>query len=269
MTTGSSDLPRRWAVVTRPEPQALAWCEQLAALGVQARALPLMAIAPAPDREALARWFATLAEGPPRAASLVMFVSPNAAQCFVDALPAGWQWPAGLLAGATGPGTVAVLAASRVPPALIISPGADAAQFDSEHLWAQLRGRAAWAGGRVGIVRGDGGRDWLADRLRDAGAEVEFVQAYARRPPEWTELQRRVLADAQAQPQAVAWLMSSSEATDHLVALVPGADWTGALALASHPRIAEAARRLGFGRVIDIRPTPQAVADALRAHPPT
>jgi hypothetical protein len=35
------------------------------------------------------------------------------------------------------------------------------------------------------------------------------------------------------------------------------------LALASHPRIAESARRLGFGRVIEVRPTPQAVAEAL------
>ena len=61
---------------------------------------------------ALRRWFAGLADGAAQPAVAVMFVSPNAAQCFVDALAPGWQWPAAVLAAATGPGTTAVLRAA-------------------------------------------------------------------------------------------------------------------------------------------------------------
>ena len=37
---------------------------------------------------------------------------------------------------------------------------------------------AAKEGKRVLIVRGDGGREWLAERLREAGADVTLVAAY-------------------------------------------------------------------------------------------
>jgi uroporphyrinogen-III synthase len=257
--------PLRCALVTRPAAQAAPWCERLEALGVPARALPLIGIAPAGDGGALQRWFAGLhgtAASP--AASLVMFVSPNAAQCLVDALPTGWQWPVGALAGATGPGTAAVLRHAGVPAEAIVAPAADAAQFDSEALWRLLEHRGPWAGRRAAIVRGDGGRDWLADTLRAAGAEVEFVQAYARRAPEWGEPERALLAQALADPERYAWLLSSSEALDHLAALAPGADWSAALALASHPRIAERARALGFGRVLPVRPAADEVAAVLK-----
>ena len=260
--------PRR-ALVTRPLAQALDWCERLRALGVDAQALPLIDIAASPDVTALAAWFSTLAGGPPRPAALVMFVSPNAAQSLVDALPPGWQWPASLLAAATGPGTVAVLRAAGVPADLVEAPPANSPQFDSETLWLRLAPRRDWAGQRVAIVRGEGGRDWLAERLREQGAQVEFVQSYARRAPLWDAAQRQTLDQALAAPNEVCWLLSSSEAVDHLATLAPGANLSASLALASHPRIAEAARRLGFGQVTGIRPTPQAVADALKRHVPT
>ena len=124
-------------------------------------------------------------------------------------------------------------------------------------------GRRPWAGARTVIVRGEGGRDWLAERLRAAGASVEFVQSYSRQAPRLDERERRLLKRALDQPGEVAWLMSSSEAVEHLKTLAPEASWEEAVALASHPRIAESARRLGFGRVVDVRPTPEAVAEAL------
>lgn len=257
-------MTTRCALVTRPRAQAEPWCERLQALGVPARVLPLIDIAPAADTGRLRDWFASLGGAPGQpAASLVMFVSPNAAQCLVDALPLGWVWPAGLLAGATGPGTAGVLQAAGVPEDAIVQPAADAGQFDSEALWALLALRLDWAGRRTAIVRGDGGRDWLSTQLRQAGAQVEFVQAYARQAPRWGEAERALLAEALGRPAAFAWLLSSSEAVDHLAALAPGADWSSALALASHPRIAERAERLGFGRVLPVRPAAEEVARLL------
>jgi len=253
----------RLALVTRPRAQGEVWRRRLQALGVQADLLPLIDIAPAPDAPGLKRWAGTLAGGPPGPAALVMFVSPNAAQGLFDALPAGWPWPDTTWAGATGPGTAAALRAAGVPEEAIVVPGADSAQFDSEALWALLEPRRSWAGTRAAIVRGDGGRDWLADQLRAAGAHVEFVQSYSRRPPQLGPQEARLLERALAEPAEVAWLLSSSEAVDHLRALAPAASWADSIALASHPRIAQSARQLGFGRVVDIRPTPQAVAEAM------
>lgn len=252
--------PARCALVTRPRAQGAAWQQRLIALGVEAELLPLIGIAPAPDPAALREWFATLADEP---AALIMFVSPNAASGLFDSQPAGWCWPDGTLAAATGPGTVAVLRAAGVPEALIVAPPEHAAQFDSETLWTVLESRRSWEGTRVAVVRGDGGRDWLATQLRAAGADVEFVQSYARRAPELNADERQLLQRALADPARFAWLLSSSEAVDHLQALTPAADWSTSLALASHPRIAESARRHGFGQVIEVRPTLAAVVEAL------
>jgi uroporphyrinogen-III synthase len=43
-----------------------------------------------------------------------------------------------------------------------------------------------------------------------------------------------------------------------------GTDWSAARALATHPRIADAARALGFGAVHDAPPTEAAVVAAIQ-----
>lgn len=266
MSISTAATPRT-ALVTRPRAQGEAWVSGLLQAGVNAKVLPLIDIAPAPDPRALQGWFAS-AFSPGHSMALVMFVSPNAAQCLVDALGPQWRWPDGVIAAATGPGTAAVLRAHGVPEGALVLPPMDAAQFDSEALWPALQQRRDWHGGRVAIVRGDGGRDWLAGKLREAGAEVEFVQAYARRAPAWGPDERALLSQALAEPARFAWLLSSSEAVDHLRLLAPaGARWGEALALASHPRIAARARELGFGRVVDVAPTIDGVAQTLRSLP--
>ncbi len=245
------------ALVTRPQPQADAWVQALTARGLQAVALPLLVISPAPDRAVVGSALQALGGD-----DALMFVSPNAAEQFFAARPLDWRWPAGAQALATGPGTEAALVAAGVPPAQITAPPPDATQFDSETLWAQVR-HQDWAGRRVTIVRGQGGRDWLATTLRAAGAQVTFVQSYGRSAPAATPALLTSLNGWRQRTQA-RWLLSSSEAIEHLGALLPGADWSASTALASHARIVERARALGFGRVLDIRPTVEAVVQGLR-----
>ncbi|WP_434172600.1 uroporphyrinogen-III synthase, partial [Streptococcus pyogenes] len=74
------------------------------------------------------------------------------------------------------------------------APEAEALRFDSEALWAQLD-PAALAGKPVLIIRGNGGRDWLGDRLREAGAQVEAVEAYQRTLPEPSAMQWQAVRD--------------------------------------------------------------------------
>lgn len=230
-------------IVTRPRAQALPQVERLRAAGIDAVALPLIEIAPPADPAPVAAaWHAI------RGQALVMFVSANAVERFFAAQPAGVHWPAAVRAGATGPGTTAALHAAGVPAAAIDAPAVP--PFETEALWQQLRLRD-WAGRQVLVVRGEQGRDWLAAQMRAAGATVRFVAAYARRLPQLDAAGRALLAQVCAESRGCAWLFSSAEAAVNLGVLAPAADWSAATALATHPRIAAAARRLGFGRVLD------------------
>ena len=255
-------------LVVRPRAQADAWVRELMALGVPARALPLIEILPAPDPAAVAAVFEAAEES--GAQPVLVFVSPNAVLGFFEAIAtargvrARARWPAHARAAATGPGTVAALRECGVPPERIVAPTDDVAQFDSEALWSLVAGWR-WSARPVWIVRGNGGRDWLGGQLREAGADVRVVQAYARAAPAPSADERALLAEAVAAPARWIWMFSSSEAIAHLQALAPDAAWTTSRALASHPRIAERAREAGFGSVAIVSPSPAAVAAALSA----
>lgn len=254
-------------IVTRPQPQADIFVQRLRALNLRAVALPLLRIGPPADAAAVATAWQTLGER-----ALVMFVSPTAVDSFfAAAAPQAPQtpWPPGTLAAATGPGSAAALLAHGVPAERIVHPADDAERFDSESLWTVLQKRRLWAGASVLIVRGEGGRGWLAERLRQHEAQVDFVEAYRRLPPAPDAVGRELLAAALATPSAYCWHFSSSEAVAHLGALQPAGDWSASHALATHPRIAEAAQRLGFVDVREVAPTAEALRDALHTWPGT
>ncbi len=248
-------------IVTRPQPQADDWARRLGSLGADAIALPLLRIdADAAFAPAVQQCWRTLTAG-----SLVMFVSPNAVVSFFAHRPVGVSWPCDVLAAATGPGTAAALQGHGVPAGLILSPSADAERFDAECLWADVLSRQAWAGRTVWVVRGETGRDWLADTLRAAGATLHLLTAYRQLPPTWNELAEQQLADVANAPMRHAWLFSSSRAVEYLADHVGGAAAWPALravpALATHPRIADSAREAGFNAVHAVRPDPAAVTE--------
>ena len=139
-------------------------------------------------------------------------------------------------------------------------PAADAASLDSEHLWQQLSPRRDWAGARVLLLRGDGGREWLAEQLTAAGANVEAVTTYHRAGPRLDAAEQALLDTIRAEPTGFVWLFSSAEAVGHL----QGQRLRGQRAIATHPRIAEAARATGFDPVVLARPAPEAVTQALK-----
>lgn len=251
--------PAPLVVVTRPQPQADEWVAQLQARGAQAAALPLLGIEGPADPQPVINAWQQLAQQ-----ALAMFVSPTAVVRFFAGRPAGTAWPAQLIAAGTGPGTRRALLQAGVPEAQLCTPTDAAGQFDSEALWSLLAGRLDWRQQSALIVRGEGGRDWLADALRQQGASVHFVEAYRRTVPVPDAAGHALLAQALARPAAHLWLFSSSQAVRHLPALAPTAGWAPSRALATHARIAEAALRLGFGHVQPVAPGPDAVIEALR-----
>lgn len=249
-------------VVTRPEPECTQWARSLAGRGMQALALPLMRIGPVRDATAVRRYWHQLDRF-----NAVMVVSGAAATHFFALRPSGASIAPATRFWAPGPGTVAALSRLGVAPERVDSPDAASGQFDSEALWRVVRPQVC-PGWNILIVRGgdDGGaepladrvssegsgRDWLATTLSAAGARVEFVMAYERTGPSWSGDQR-ALALAAVSDGSV-WLFTSSQALEYLLAQLPGQAWQRATAVATHPRIAQAARDAGFGVVWESRP---------------
>lgn len=269
-------------IVTRPLQDAQYWVQQLQQGGFAAEALPLIDIAPASDAEAAGRAWQSLNDY-----AACMFVSGNAVEYFFKKKVAESRMdiaqtatkkianlesglPASLRLMAPGPGTVSALLAAGVPAGQIDAPQADAAQFDSEALWAVV-GQRDWQGRRVLVVRGEGqdaggvssGRDWITRQWEAAGAQVDFVGVYQRRAPVFTEAQiQRARA---ASTDGSIWLFSSSEAVANLVGapVLAGVDWRCARAIATHPRIEEAVRAAGWGVVVASRPALKDIRDTL------
>lgn len=245
-------------IVTRPQAQARGWVNELKASGVDAVALPLIDIAPVADASAVVRAWNDLSS-----CDFVMFVSANAVAQFFALAPPGAAWPAALRAGATGPGTQAALQALGLAPAQVVAPAQDASQFDSEALWSCIA-HESWLGRRVLVVRGEAGRDWLAQRWQTSGAHLSFVAAYRRLAPRWDAEREQLLGQALAAPGQHLWLFSSSEGIGHLRDHAEGSDWSQSGALATHARIAQVAREAGFARVEQVAPQLAAVVMTLR-----
>lgn len=266
-------------IVTRPRREADAWVKQLRDLQIDAVALPLIHIGPPKDYGSIMQAWQNLHQY-----SALMFVSSNAVRYFYQSIEhiAGIKYACNAIkyrAWATGPGTREALLAASVPADAIDAPATDAPQFDSEALWRGVQAQVK-AGDQVLIVRGcsadrqntqDGenaengamnGRPWLADQLTAMGVQVDFVVSYQRSVPVFDAAEQALMA--QARVDGSLWLLSSSEAVANLTSAT-AVDWSQARALATHPRIAQAAREAGFGVVYESRPLLADVAASIES----
>ena len=210
-------------LVTRPAAQAQRLCDGIQRLGGEPVALPLLEIEPLhpshlPDLAVF---------------GVLIFVSANAVRYGLDSL---LPLPAGMSVGAIGRATAEHLAAAGVRADLVPT------RYDSEGLLA-LPGMQHLHGKSVLIVRGQGGRETLAESLRARGAQVAYLEVYRRVCPVW---------DAAAVQNALGTdiiSVTSAEAVENLAQLArqPGAErlWAKPL-MVYHERIAGRARELGF-----------------------
>jgi len=233
-------------VITRPRAQAGLLAQQIAALGREAVIFPLLEIEPLPDPAPL-----LAALGKLDAYAMVAFVSPNA----IDAAFAHLGcWPDGVAIAIMGEGSRHALAAHGVTDAnaTIFKPR-DPLRTDSQTL-LEVLDLAALRGKKVLILRGETGREFLADALRDAGIEVTQVASYRRQAPRLDNgMRQQLLALLERRND---WIVTSSEALRILLRLAE--ECAGATGVAklqrqrliiSHVRIAEAAHEIGFGQV--------------------
>lgn len=219
-------------LVTRPAAQSAGLVARLQDQGADVVLFPALAILPTSRPDALKAVLAGLG-----GYDLAIFISPSAAEW---GLAEAGPWPAGLQVAAVGQGTARALAARGISPALVPETGAD-----SEHLLA-LPQLADVAGRRILILRGEGGREQLAEYLRARGARVDYAECYRRGCP---EADPAPLLDALANRRIGAVTAFSGETLDNLLALLGPACPPTLLDLplfVPHPRIAEHARELGF-----------------------
>ena len=234
-------LAGRTIVVTRPLAQAAPLADAIAVAGGIQLIFPLLEISPASDPQPLAEAVSRLADY-----GLAIFISPNAVDYALPAILAHGPWPAGLLPAAVGQGTVKALLAHGINGCV-----APTERFDSETLLSlpELATEKV-LGKRVAIFRGDGGRELLAETLRQRGAAVDCITCYRRSGPANGALP---LLNAWRTGQLAALTVSSSEGLRYLVDLL---DAEGRAFLQKtplfvpHARIAENARALGLSNIL-------------------
>lgn len=233
-------------VITRPAAQAQAFAWRVSAAGRRAIVFPLLEIHPLPDPAPLRETLAALNKY-----AMVAFVSPNAIDAAFSMVH---SWPKDIALAVVGEGSRAALARHGLTSAnaTIISPR-DPMKTDSETLLDALD-LNAFQGKRVLIVRGETGREFLAETLRAAGIDVVQVAAYRRTAPLLDSARRMQLTELANSEND--WIITSSEALRNLIRTaqqVLGDDGVAKLLqqkiIIPHMRIEETARGLGFQHI--------------------
>lgn len=175
---------------------------------------------------------------------LAIFISPAAVKRGVKQVRTRREWPARLPLAAVGPGSARALEACGFQN--IVAP---AGQSDSEALLA-LPELNQVSGKRMVIFRGEGGREMLAETLRQRGAEVAYAECYRRAKP---QASLAPILDAHQQTPLSAITITSAEALDNLFDIAGAANQPVLARIpffVPHRRIAESARQRGIRTII-------------------
>ncbi len=256
MAGGDRPLAGRGVVLTRPREQASGTQHALESAGARVALFPVLEIAPEPESEALRAGAARAAR-----ADWLIFASPNAVRFGLPWIrAAGGPGPQTRFA-AVGEATAVRLEREGITPVIRPRHGATSEDLLTEPEFVQAPGE------HVMIVRGVGGRGYLAETLRQRGASVEFLEVYRRRKPKAgpSAFHAAVLHDG---PMDAA-VVTSAEGLENFLDLIgpKGRGWLAgaALVVVSH-RIAALAAP--WANRVEVAETPAAdhlVAALMRA----
>jgi len=245
-----------WRVLlTRPAEESAALATVLSDVGIYSSSLPLLDIEPlpiTPDQQVVLRDLGRYCA--------VIVVSKPAARLALQQLDRQWSEMPWFSVGAA---TAQVLADQGYT---VHYPHTG---DDSEALLElpALREAIARPAARVLILRGEGGRELLAERLRERGASVDYLELYRRFLPTYDTgvLMQRIQLE-----RLNGVVVSSGQGFLRLQALA-GADWPEVAQLplfVPSPRVQEMARAAGAEKVVDCRgASAAALLVALRSHP--
>ncbi|WP_301838785.1 uroporphyrinogen-III synthase [Pseudomonas sp. JQ170C] len=230
-------------LLTRPAEECTALAQTLAEQGVASSSLPLLDIEPLPLDDLQLDTLRHL----DRYAAIIV-VSKPAARLGLAALSPFWP---------------------QLPAQAWFTVGAASAQILQDHgcqvsypqagddseallMLPALHQAIACPAPRVLIMRGEGGRELLAERLAELGASVEYLQLYRRFLPVYPSnaLSARVCGE-----RLNGLVVSSGQGLEHLQQLAAG-DWPQLALLplfVPSPRVAAQARDAGAQNVVDCR----------------
>ncbi|MDO7639426.1 MAG: uroporphyrinogen-III synthase, partial [OM182 bacterium] len=158
----SDSLANHCVLVTRPQHQQAELISAFESHGAQTIALPLLQIAPPSTGEPAATLRRSLLELD--LFDTLIFISTNAVRAGVAAIEDYWpQFPVGIQVVAIGPTTAALAQELLCCEVTIAAGGVTSEDLLSSGVLDNLKGK------RVGIFRGEGGRDTLAEGIRDRG----------------------------------------------------------------------------------------------------
>ena len=236
--TGEADTDALHGVgvlVTRPGHQSDRLCRLIEQRGGKAIAFPVLEILDPVDSQALAKCVDAL-----ETYDWAIFISANAVDRALTGTLARRGWPETV--------RIAVVGKRSAEELRRFGLAADACperNFTSEALLA-LPEMQAVGGSRVVIFRGNGGREYLAEILRQRGAEVDYVEAYQRICP---QIDSAELVDIWHTGPVDVVLVNSVESLENLVELAGDAGRSLLLQtplIVASERILPVAHSLGF-----------------------
>jgi uroporphyrinogen-III synthase len=245
-------------LLTRPTDESAALAAVLAEAGIFSSSLPLLEIEALPVSGAQRAMILDLDRY-----CAVIVVSKPAARLGVDLLDQYWPQPPIQRWFSVGAATAQILSDYGLD---VSNPQAG---DDSEALLElpQLREAISRPDARVLILRGEGGRELLAERLREQGASVDYLELYRRCLPQYGAA---ALAQRIAAQHLNGLVVSSGQGFTHLHQLA-GTPWTELARLplfVTSPRVAEMERAAGAQKVVDCRgASAAALLTALREQP--
>jgi uroporphyrinogen-III synthase len=231
-------------LLTRPAEDCLALAAALSEAGIQSSSLPLLAIEPLVET---AEQRATMLELDRYSA--VVVVSKPAARLGLQLLDRYWsQPPSGQVWFSVGAATGAILESFG------LDVGWPASGDDSEALLAlpRLAQALGVANPKVLILRGEGGREHIAETLRRRGVQVDSLELYRRYLPDYPP---GILVETLRSERLNAVVVSSGQGLESLRELA-GSDWSELRELplfVPSPRVAEMAEALGAKTIVDCR----------------
>ena len=236
--------------ITRPLNQATKLTELIQKAGGHVISFPLIEIVPLDDYATFENVIANINDF-----YWLLFISSNAVQNSMPRLIKQGA-PKTLKFAAIGPTTAASLNAFGVKEVTIPIGN----RFDSESLLS-LPEMHDLQSKKVMVVRGIGGRDVLANTLKNRGATVTFAECYQRTNP---QSNCDILTKAYANHQLQSIIVTSSEAMRHLLDLTHDATWLKNVTLCvNHARVAEQPLAMGLNTIVAEAPGDAAMVDLL------
>ncbi len=249
----SSVLSGRRILLTRPEGQVESLAARLRAQGTEISHFPALRITLSPPD--------STAQALVEQAAFIIFVSANAVRGLMagpDPLVHVVRRASGI--AAIGPATTKALLEIGLEPDVVAPPPYNSEALLSAPVLQDLKRR------QVVIVRGQSGREMLADELGRRGAEVQYLEVYRRDPP--TDMLS--LGEMPGGPPEAICITSAEIAENLLQCVAPEEETVlrGSALIAGNTRIAEACRKLGYTAPAGVADNPgdDAMIDALTSY---